>query len=149
MRFDLAQLLRPNQPKSCEPVRLATLAQILQARQFLFLRCYNDLTAYVVRDSVLTAELDHRGGARNTEACFQGARLVVHAGVNDSAVVSALVSRDAILFLQHQKPLPREAPRNLQGDSEANDSCADDDDVEARISHATGTLGATKAQACS
>ena len=52
---------------------------------------------------MLEAELDHRRGSTDAKTRLQRARLVVDAGVNDAAVVSALVARDAVFFLQEQQ----------------------------------------------
>ena len=55
--------------------------------------------------------------------------------MDDSAVVSGLMSGDAVLLLQHSETQVGEALRCRESGGKANDSSADDYEVEVLISH--------------
>ena len=84
---------------------------------------------------MLAAELNHGRGAHDAEASLHRARLVIDAGVNHAAVVSALVAGNAVFLFQHQQLEMRQAARDFEGDAESDNSTADDDQVVARIDH--------------
>ena len=50
----------------------------------------------------------HGRGSGDTQAGFKRAGFVVDAGVNDAAIVSALVPGHAVFFFQHQYATTRE-----------------------------------------
>src|SRR5262249_10828813 len=69
---------------------------------------------------------------------LQRSRLVVQAGVDDAAVVAALVRREMVLRLQDcQRAVRLLAQRVRRGDTD--DPAADDDNVVAAISHTAGS----------
>src|ERR1700722_12447914 len=135
MRLDFPQLVRSNKAKSAQAVSFAAQPQFFETRQFGCAGCDDDLAAYFVWNCVLTAELDHGRRPGNAQLRLLRSGFVVHAGVYDAAVVSALVACDAVFLLQQQKPEPRKSARNLQRDREADDASSDDDCVVAGFGH--------------
>jgi hypothetical protein len=75
-----------------------------------------------MRDAMLPAELDHRRGAGDAQLCFERAWLVVNAGVNNAAVVAALVAAHTIFFFQQEQSQLWKTPSGLERNREANDS---------------------------
>ena len=63
-------------------------------------------------------------------------RLVINSGVNDTAIVPALMARDAIFLFEHEKTPARKAVRDFERDPESYRAASDDDYVVAGISHA-------------
>ena len=88
------------------------------------------LAADLVRDAVLAAEGDHGGGAGDAQLRLQRARAVIKSGVDDAAVVAALVGGEAGFLLQDGEAQGGEAARDFQGGGESDDSAADNDEVE-------------------
>jgi len=52
---------------------------------------------------MLAAELDHGRGSAHAKTRLHGTGLVVNAGVNDAAVVSALVTGNPVFFFEQQE----------------------------------------------
>ncbi len=97
-------------------------------------------------DAMLAAEFNHSRGATHTKPRLQRPRLVVDAGVDDAAVVSALVTRYARFLLEQQKPLLRKTPCDLQRNRESDNSAAHDDNVVARGIHGSRALAHRQAR---
>ena len=135
MRLDFSQLLRSDQAQAGEAVGFSALAQFLQPRQFVSVGSDDDFAAHFVGNSVLAAELDHGRRSGHAKPGLHGSRLVVDAGVNDAAVVAALVAGDAVFFFEEQQAQAGKAARNFERDPEPHHTTADDDDIVARISH--------------
>jgi len=114
-----------------ESIRLAAPPQFFQARKFVFVSGDNDLAANLMRNPVFPAKLHHRRSARDAQLRFQRPRFVVNTGVNDAAVVAALMPADAIFFLHQQQAKPRKAPRDLESDGEPDNASTDDEDIAA------------------
>jgi hypothetical protein len=55
--------------------------------------------------------------------------------VYDAAVVPALMTGDAVLFLDQQETQMRRTPRDFERDCQAHDATADDDYVVPGIGH--------------
>ena len=63
----------------------------------------NEFAAVLDRNAVLSAKLLGFAIPSAAQACFQGARCIVHTGVNDSAVMTGLVGGNVSFLLeQHQ-----------------------------------------------
>ncbi len=88
-----------------------------------------------MRNAVLATELDHRRRAGNAQLCLQRPWLVVDPGMNDAAVVAALMPGYAIFLLEQQRAKAGESLGNLERDGEADNASADDDDVVVRVRH--------------
>src|ERR1700688_2508161 len=99
------------------------------------MRGHDDLAADVVWNAVLAAEVNHGRGSGDAEAGLQGSGLVIDAGVNDAAVVSALVASDTVFFLEEQEPQVGKTARDFERDAKADGATADDDHVVARVGH--------------
>ena len=100
MGFNVAQRVAADQPKTREAIGLAALVQFVQAGNFLRLRGYDHFAADLMRQAMGAAKLDHGLRALDTQPCLQRSGFVVNAGVNDAAVVAALVPGHAVFFLQ-------------------------------------------------
>ncbi len=98
----------------------------------------DDFAANTMGNTVLAAELHHGRSSGNAQPGLHRAGLVVHAGVNYPAVVTALVTGNAIFFLNQQQAEPGKASRDLERHSESYHTAADNDYVVAGISHSTG-----------
>ena len=81
------------------------------------------------------AKFHHGGGSLDTKLRLQGSGLVINAGVNDAAVVSALVPGDGVFLLDQQQSQIREQAGGVHRGRETYDSSTDDDDVETLIRH--------------
>ena len=115
--------------RPCEAVLCAAVEEGFQARKFLLRRGDDDFSADFVRDVVLPAEVDHLADAGDGETGFLGAGLVIQAGVQDAAIVSALMAADGGLFFEHGDAGVGEALGEAPGGGEADDSSADDYDL--------------------
>ena len=135
MRLDFTQFFRPDQAQTGQAVGFSALSQFLQPRHFIGASGDDDFATDLVRNSVLAAELDH--GRRSTDAQlgFHRPWLVVDAGMNHAAVVSALVAGNAVFLLQNQEPTTWKAARDFERNPESDHTTADDDYVVARIAH--------------
>lgn len=84
---------------------------------------------------MLLAELDHFPNAGDGQARFQRAGLVVEAGVEDAAVMAALMGADVVFLFQHGDARVGKAPREFAGRGKADDAAADDDEALAGYAH--------------
>ena len=91
----------------------------------------NDLAANLVPDALFAAKLHHGRRAGDAQLRLQRSWFVVDAGMNDGAVVAALMPAHAIFLFQQQQAEPGKAPRDLQRDGKANNASTHDDDVVA------------------
>ena len=90
VRLDLAEFVGADEAESGQAVGFSALAEVFEAGEFVGVGGDDDLATDVMRDGVFAAELDHGRGAGHAEAGLQRAGLVVDAGVDDAAFVSAL-----------------------------------------------------------
>ncbi len=104
VRLETADLLRSDAAHALKAVGRSPPLQLVETRQLLGIGGDDQLAAALVGDSLLGAEAVERPCALDAEPRLEGARLVVEAGVDDAAVVAALVGGDAIL------PLPAPPP---------------------------------------
>lgn len=95
----------------------------------------NNLAANLVRDAVFPAKLHHGRRAADAQLRLQRPRFVVNAGMNDSAVVPALMPADTTFLFEQQQPKPGKSPRDLKPHSKADNPSADDDDFVAGFDH--------------
>src|SRR5580698_3650645 len=102
MRLDLAQLLWSDQTQSRQAVGSSAPAHLLETRKFIRVSRYDYFSADVVGDAMLAAELDHGRCSGDAQPRLQRAWFVIDAGVNYSAVASALVTGNAVFFLDQQ-----------------------------------------------
>ncbi len=84
---------------------------------------------------MLATEGHHRGCAFDAQFRFQRTRLVIDSGMNDAAVVSALMARYAIFFFHQQQAELGEGSAELHGGGKTNNSAADNHNVKALIGH--------------
>src|SRR5579871_4274349 len=103
------------------------------------MRGHDHLAAHVVRNSVFAAEFDHGCRAAHAKASLHRTWLVVHAGVDHTAIVSALMAGDALLFLDDKQAPSWKTARDFESDAESDDATPDDDHVVARVGHAGNT----------
>ena len=122
-------MARPN------TVGMAAALQLLQAGKFALMGGDNHLAADLMRNAVLAAEGDHGGGAGDAQLRLQRAGAVIEAGVDNAAVVAALVGGEAGFLFQDGEAQGGEAARDFQGGSESDDSTADNDEVETVLRH--------------
>ena len=86
-------------------------------------------------DAVLAAELDHGRGSGDAEFGLERSGLVIDAGVDDAAVVSALVPGNAVFFFEDEKSPMRESLGEFEGDCESDDATANDHYVVGGFGH--------------
>jgi hypothetical protein len=100
MRLSFPEFFWSYEAEAAQSVGLATLAQFFQARKFVWTSGDDDFAADFVRDVMFTTELDHGCRSGNAQARLERAGLVVNAGVDDTAVVAALVARYGVFFFE-------------------------------------------------
>jgi len=118
-----------------QAVSFSALAEVFEAGEFVRMGGDDDFATDLVGDVVFAAELYHGRGTGYAEAGFQRAGLVIDAGVDDAAVVSALVAGDAVFFFENEETEMGEAAGDLEGDGEAYRAATDDDYVVTKIGH--------------
>ena len=89
---------------------------------------HDELAADLVGDAVLAAEVDHLADAGDGEAGLEGAGLVVEAGMEDAAVVGALVAAGAGFLFEEGDLGGGVGLEEAVGGGQADDSSADDGD---------------------
>jgi hypothetical protein len=97
--------------------------------ELALVRSHDDLPAALVRDAVLVAEAIHCSITLHTETCLQRPRDVIHARMNDAAVVACLVQAGRRLLLEHDDIETGAAAQRFPSHREADDSGADNDQV--------------------
>jgi hypothetical protein len=133
VRLDLPDLFTAEAPQPVQPVGEATALELIEPRQLLLLGGHDQLAAALVGDALLVAEPVDLAGALHAEARLERAGLVVEAGVDDPAVVPALVSGNAVLRLQDGDCDP--ALGQGHGRGHPHQSAADHDGVAADLRH--------------
>ena len=106
MRFDFAQFSGAEQAQAAQAVRKAALVQSMEARDFFRTRGHHDFPAYLVRNRVHLAELNHLPDAAHGEARLARAGLVIKPAVQHAAVVPALVPAHGGFLFKYCHPLP-------------------------------------------
>jgi len=99
------------------------------------LRSNDNFAANFVRDSMFAAELDHGRGSGNAQPRLEGSGLVINAGVDDTAVVPALMARHGVFLFKKQKPLPGKPARDFEGNGESDDSGANNHNAVPGVVH--------------
>ncbi len=135
VRLNLAYLFRLQQAQSGKAIGLSTLEQHFQARDFAIGRGHNDFPADFMRQVVLAAKFHHGRGSFDAQPRLQRSGLVVNAGVNDSTVVSALMTGNSIFLLDHEQSQMRQGAGGVHRGRETYDTSTNDDDVERLIRH--------------
>src|SRR6476646_2403856 len=87
VRLNLSHLLDPQHLEAHQSILLAAIEKIVKPRKFLLFGSYNQLSAYLVVNGVLAAELNHLPDAAYGETRFRRAGLVIDARVQNAAVV--------------------------------------------------------------
>ena len=98
--------------------------QFPQTHDFGFRAGHYQLAADLMRNAMLPAESLHLPDALDRQPGLQRSRLVVQAGVQDTAVVAALVLANLGLLLQHDHLGLRLGHRQPVRHSKADDSSA-------------------------
>ena len=135
VRLNFAQFVLLQQPQSGEAVGLSTIQQGVEAGDLLGAGGHDDFAADFVRQAVGAAKFHHGGRALDAELCLQRSGLVVNAGVNHAAVVSALVAGNTVFLLDQQQAQVRQGAGGVHRGRETDDSSANDYDVESLIGH--------------
>ena len=129
------------------PLADRSLPQRVESRQLGLVEGDHELAAAFERDAVRLGERFELLLALAAERRLERPGRVVQAGVEDAAVVPALVAGEFRLLLDDRQPqvgaLLEEAVRGRQPE----DPAADDDQVEAVVAHGARPLGATTAAA--
>jgi hypothetical protein len=145
VRLYLAQFRWTDALQALESVGFAALVECFEAGYFIGRSGDDNFAADIMRDTFLAAEGDHGGGALNAEARLQRSRLVVEAGMDDTAVVAARVAAHVVLFLHDGETETGMAQKQFPGDGEPDHSAPYDRDVdvlhEAISSPVTGKHG--------
>ena len=132
MRLDLPQLLRSDRPQTGDAVCVTALLEIGEPIQLGFVERDDQLAAGLVGDAVLVGELLHARLALHAELCLERAGLVVDAGVQHAAVVSALVLPRPVFLVHNGNQQLWMTSVQLASRTQPDDSCSDDDDVIGR-----------------
>ena len=135
MRLNFAQLFPLQQPQSDETVGLSPLQQFLEPWNLFFAGGHDDLATDFMLQVVFAAKFHHGGGSLDAKLCLQRSRLVVNAGVNHAAVVSALMTGNSVFFFDQQQPKVWEQAGAVHRGRETYNASADHDDVETLIRH--------------
>jgi hypothetical protein len=80
-------------------------------------------------DTVFPAKLNHGRRAGYAQFRLQRSRFVIDAGMNDAAVVAALMPAYAVFFLQQQEAKARKSSSDFQRYGEADNPSANDNHV--------------------
>ena len=126
MRLSLAQLIAAEPAQSAKFIFRAALLERLEPGYFQLVGGNDHFAADLMFDGVLAAELRHLTDSLHGHARLQGARFVIEAGVQDAAVVRALVAAEAGLFFQQRDRGRRQGLPELIGRAEPDQSTADD-----------------------
>ena len=135
VRLNFAQLFLLQQSQSGEAVGFSAIEQGVEARDLLGAGGDDDFAADFVRQVVGAAKFHHGGRALDAEFRLQRSRLVVNAGVDHAAVVSALVAGDTVFLFDQQQAQVRQGAGGVHRSRETDDSSANDYDVESLIRH--------------
>jgi len=133
VRFELGETLRPNHLHPLDPVRDGSSVELLQGRQLVLLSSDDYLAAPLVADASLVTVGIEEARPFDAQLRLQRARRVVDTGVDNAAVVAALVDADLILFLEYGncelRPLKEQLPSNRKPENAGTD----DDGIELRV----------------
>ena len=125
--------LGPAEPaRTVEPVGTTTPFQLVEPRELFRAGGHDELAAPPVGDPLRLAEGIQRVSPVAAGLCLEGTGLVVQTRVDDTAVVAALMGREARLgFEHHDAPAP--ALDQAEGGREADQAAAHDGDLAARL----------------
>ncbi len=98
--------------------------KLLQAREIVFVRSYDNLSHLPVADVMCTTKLVHEGIAFYTQLRLERIMGVVDAGMDDFAVSAAGLHAYRAVLLEHEDALM--APGYLGRYSQTDDAGADD-----------------------
>ncbi len=85
----------------------------------------DELSALVVRKAALRAVLAEQGNATCAQLCFEAARCVVDAGMDDTGVVARLMHRHPVFLLHYDHACPWPPEGDLPAYGEPDDSGTD------------------------
>src|SRR5713226_8137424 len=117
-----------DQLQTLHTVRASAREQRLQAGDLVCPLRDDDLSAVAMRYTVTGAEVVHQMTAVGAEPCFQRAKGVVDAGVDDAAVVGAGVEAGAGVTFNEAGRSPTHGQRARRG--ETGDAGADHGDID-------------------
>src|SRR5918998_1249555 len=103
--------------------------ELIQPSDLALVAGDDHLAAPLVRDCMLFAIRVHLARARDAQASLERAWGVVDAGVNDAAVGAGLAPGHALTALEHRGSQVRAPARELAGDRQTEDACADDNEI--------------------
>ena len=129
MRLDLRHL-RGGQPLNCQAVGNAPLVQIFQLAKLRRRGCNNHLPADVIGYAVLLAEPQHPKISCPAQLRFEASRLIIDAGMDDSAVAPGLMPSPSILFFEDCDSDLGVSLDDGPSDGEPNDAAAYDNEIE-------------------
>ena len=116
-------------PQAGDAVLGTAPIQLLEARD-LAPRCRDDqLAAALVGNLLPVAVLIEQPAPLDAEARLQRSRRVVDPRVDNATVVSRLMARERVLFLQQREPDAGVTCQQLACDGETQDAAADDEDI--------------------
>jgi hypothetical protein len=133
VRFPLADPLGADLLDAGDAVGPTALEDPVEGAQVLFRDRDDQLSVDAIRDPLLVAERDQPVAPLPAETRLERPGLVVDAGVDDPAVVAALMACETRLLLEEDEPESGAAPQDLPRDGQANDPASDDDAVEAGL----------------
>ena len=136
IRFTVFDFSLVEPAEAFEAVGGATIEELSEAGDFVLGDGDDEFAADLMGNVVLFAELNHSPDAIDGELGFERARLIVEAGVEDAAVVAALVLADLGFLLDDGDPGVGPAELGLVGGGQANDAAADDGEAIGRRCHA-------------
>ena len=99
--FDLSKLAGVEPLETFEAILLAASFEFMESLDFSFGGGDDDLTADLVGDRVLSAEVGHEADSADSKAGLQRTGFVIKAAVEDPAVVSALMAAWAVFFFKN------------------------------------------------
>jgi 3-deoxy-7-phosphoheptulonate synthase len=129
VRLNLPQLVAGEHFQAFQAILRAALKKSVETREFLRAGGGHDLSADFVRNGMLAAEVDHLTNAGDGEPRFSRAGFVIKAGVEDTAVVAALMAANGGFFFKNGDAGIGETLAETPGGGESDDASADDHDT--------------------
>src|SRR5579862_4368857 len=124
VRFDFVRFFLCDHSETGNSISSPTFEEGVQLRNFAFVGSNDQFPANAKREAVFLEKTDHCCRAFDAEFRLQRTRLVIDSGVNDAAVVAALVaSYLAFLFQYHQAEMWKRAAK-VQRRGKPDDSAA-------------------------
>ena len=126
VRLDLFQSFWADDLQVRHSVGRSPLKEVLEAAKFRLVQGDYDLSALLIFDLILIAELDHVVQAGDAELGLVGAGPVVDPRVHHATIMAGLVRGKLRLFLDHSDPPVGGAFHQLHGRGQPQDAASDD-----------------------